>query len=284
MASVLAEPTLDLDADRPAAWLEPLPLARRFLAFGWRFAVGLGLSGWLASAQLANNVRGPEWFWTLGIFTFAVVMAVRAFRKRDVRMYDTTLIQYTMRQRLIRSGKWLVPGIGLIGFIWWMQMLEDRFYEYWWYAWPALPLVLVGVGLFLLRSERVLSGRGQHARAEDEAAKAKRRQELGSVFDRLMNARPFRWSIAAVCFYGSYFWAFESEDRRAGFAAVGAFVLGLVFAREIGLWVLGLGAWLIGLAILIGIGAALFAGIAALPVSVAVIIGAFIIAGAVGKK
>jgi hypothetical protein len=284
MASVLAEPTLDLDATRPAAWLEPLPLARRFLAFAWRFAVGLGLSGWLASAQLANNVRGPEWFWTLGIFTFAVVMAVRAFRKRDVRMYDTTLIQYTMRQRLIRSGKWFVPGIGLIGFIWWMQMLEDRFNEYWWYAWPALPLVLVGVGLFLLRSERVLSGLGQHARAEDEAAKAMRRQELGSVFDRLMNARPLRWSIAAACFYGSYSWAFESNDRRSGLAAVAAFVLGLVFAREIGLWVLGLGAWLIGLAILIGIGAALFAGIAALPVSVAVIIGAFIIAGAVGKK
>lgn len=283
MRSALAEPVLGADA-RPAAWFEPLPLQRRWLAFAWRLGIGLVISVWLASAQLANNVRGPEWFWSIGIFTFSAVMAVRAFLKREVRVYESTVIHYSLRQRAIRSARWFFPGIGLIGVIWWVQMAADRFREHWWYAWPALLPIFVGIGLFLLRSERVLSGAGQCARLEDEAAKQKRRQELGSGFERLMDLRSVRWTIAGACFFGAYFWFFDSADRNAGVLSASAFILGLVFARELGLWFLGLGAWLIGLAVVFGIGWALFAGVAALPVSVAVIIGALIIAGAVSKK
>jgi hypothetical protein len=54
-------------------------------------------------------------------------------------------------------------------------------------------------------------------------------------------------------------------------------VFAFILARE-------LGVWLLGIALLFVAGWALFAGIAALPVSVAVIIGALIVASAVGKK
>lgn len=279
MSSVLGDSAMVevVDSGRLAAWLEPVPLRSRLLAFAWRFLLGFGIAAWLASAQLANNVRGPEWLWTLGIFTFGLVMGVRAFRKQEVRRYETTVIHYTSRQRLKRAAKWVLPGVAMLAFVWGVQLSSDQFATYWWYAWPAVLPVVVGVGLFLLRSERVLSGPGQHARAQDEAAQAQKRQEMGSLFERLLEAGPVRYAIAALCFYGAYYFAFEDTGKKAGLAAVCALIVGFVFARELGLW-------LLGLALVVGIGWALFAGIAALPVSVAVIVGALIIASAVRKK
>lgn len=277
MTSAVGKSVLDLASSRSATWLEPQPLRSRVLAFLWRFGLGFGISAWLASAQVANNVRGPEWLWTISIFTFGLVMGVRAFQRHEVRMYETTVVHYSMRERLKRAAKWFLPGIGMLAFIWGVQLSSDQFDDYWWYAWPALFPILVGMGLYLLRSERVLSGAGQYARAQEQAAKAQQRQAIGFRFEGLLEAGPVRYAIAALCFYGAYFFAFESNDRRAGLAAVCAVIVGFVFAREIGLWILGL-------SIIVGIGWALFAGIAALPVSVAVVIGAVIIASAVGKK
>jgi hypothetical protein len=177
----------------------------------------------------------------------------------------------------MRAGKWLVPAVFMLAFIWGVQFSSNQLAGYWWYAWPVLFPLLIGVGLYLLRSERVISAAGQYARAQDEAEKARQRLARSSHFDRLLEAGPVRYAIAALFFYAAYYYAFESTDKRAGWLAISGLIGGLVFARELGLW-------LLGLVVVLGIGWALFAGIAALPVSLAVIVGALIIAGALSKR
>jgi hypothetical protein len=83
---------------------------------------------------------------------------------------------------------------------------------------------------------------------------------------------------AAVVLYGAYYFTFEDKGPKTlGWLGLGLLVLAMFLARELGLWMLGLG-------VLCLISWGLFAGMAALPVSVAVIIGALIITSAMGKK
>jgi hypothetical protein len=43
------------------------------------------------------------------------------------------------------------------------------FTTYWWYAWPSIPLFLVGFGLYRLRRDRVLTPAARQAQAHFEA-------------------------------------------------------------------------------------------------------------------
>lgn len=280
MTTASSAPALDTEDGCPASWSEPLSLRQRLAGFAWRVCLGLGISGWLASVQLANNVSGPEWFWTLGIFVLAVVMAVRSFRRREVRRYASTVVRYTVAQRLKRAAKWFLAGVAMLAFIWGVQVSDDRLSDYWWYAWPALLPLVVGTGLFLLRSERVLSGPGQHAKAQHEAAnveqKELQRRAIGSRFEGLLQARLVRYPLAGVVFWIAYLFG-QSDDRRAWMGVLAAVICGIWLAREVF-------KWGVGLIIICAIAWAVIAGVSALPVSVAVIVGALIIASAVGKK
>jgi hypothetical protein len=93
----------------------------------------------------------------------------------------------------------------------------------------------------------------------------------------LLELPVIRYPLALLCLYGAYYWSTESIDRRSGVAAVAAVLLAAYLAREISAWLLGIGV--IGL-----VAWALFAGLAALPLSAAVIIGALIIASSLKNK
>ena len=252
-------------------------LRERWTKLAVRMAIGSAVTAWLFYLQFQNNAPAPYMLWGFAIFALSTFLGVRVFGIRERRVFDTTKVRYTHAQRLKRAARWFAPGVVMLGFIWGVQVASDQFSTYWWYAWPALMPLVVGVGLYMLRTEGVLAGSGRYAMAQLDAAKAQKRQELGSTLERLLEVGPVRYAIAAVCFYGAYYFAFEDTGKKAGLAAVCALIVGFVFARELGLW-------LLGLALVIGIGWGLFAGIAALPVSIAVIVGALIIASAVSKK
>lgn len=257
-------------------WLQPLTLKQRLIAFSWRAGVAFAVASWLTYVQLTNNVQDLRLLWSFGIIAFGLVMAIRAFKKCELRVYATTVVHYNQRQRLRRSANWFLPGLALLAAIWTIQSLNDQFKEYWLYAWPALALLIPGVGLYFLRSENVISGLGLHAKAEHEAIAAKARQERGEWANRLFAEPLVRYAIAALCFYGAYYFAFEDNRPKAWLGSTCALIVGLVFAREMSLWLIGIGVVCL-------IGWALFAGIAALPISVAVIVGALIIASALKK-
>lgn len=264
-------------AEPAGTWMAPVSRRERWTKLAVRMGVGSVVTAWLFHLQFQNDAPAPYMLWGFAIFALGTFLGVRAFGIRERRAFDTKEVHYTHAQRLKRAARWFVPGVLMLGFIWGVQVSSDQFSAYWWYAWPALMPLVVGVGLYMLRKERVLSGAGQYAMAQLEAAKAQKQQKMGSTLERLLEAGPVRYAIAALCFYGAYYLAFEETGKKAGLAAVCALIVGFVFARELGLW-------LLGFAVVGGIVWALFAGIAALPISVAVIIGALIIAGAVSKK
>lgn len=235
------------------------------------------LTAWLFYLQFQNNSTSPM-LWGFAIFALGTFFGVRAYGIRERRVFDTIEVRYRHRQRLKRAARPLLLGIAMLAVIWGVQVSSDQFATYWWYAWPALFPLLIGVGLYSMRTERVLSGAGQHARAKVEAAAKQAALEHNTKVEAALGSWPVRYIAAAAVLYGAYYITFEDRSPKTpSWLGLGLLVFAMFLARELGLWLLG-----IGIVCLIGWG--LFAGVAALPVSVAVIIGALIIASAVGKE
>jgi hypothetical protein len=242
--------------------------------------IASAVTAWLFYLQFQNSPANPVPYmgWGFGIFSLGTFLGVRAFGIRERRVFETTEVLYTHAQRLKRAARWFVPGVVLLAFVWCVQLSSDQFSTYWWYAWPALFPIAVGVGLYVLRKEQVLSAAAQHGMAQLQAARQHAKLERNTRLEAAWDSAPVRYLIAAAALYGSYYYAFEdTSGKAAGWLPVGLLILAMIFARELALWLLGFGVVCL-------VGWALFAGLAALPVSVAVIIGALIIAGACGRK
>lgn len=258
-------------------WMVPVTLAQRWAKLAWRMGVASAATAWLFYLQFENNAPAPYMLWGFGIFALGTFLGVRAFGICERRVFDTTDVLYTHAQRIKRAARWFVPGLLGLAIVWWVQIANDQFSTYWWYAWPALFPLLVGLGLYLLRSEKVLSGAGQYARAQLASAQAQVTERRIAQFDAVAGSGLVRYIGAAGCLYVAYWLATESTGKDTGWASLGFAVFALFLARELGMWLVGIG-------IVCGVAWALFAGIAALPLSAAIIIGALIIASAVGKR
>lgn len=262
-------------------WLEVVPVKTRVRAAGWRIGLATALTAWLFYAQFQNNAPTPYMLWGFGIMTAGLVFGIKAFHITERRVFDSTTVTYTQGQRIKRALPWLAVGVVMPACIWWVQASSDQLSQYWWYAWPSLFPLLVGIGLYLLRHEQVISASGQHARSQLEAVKSERAREreeaiegfLGNVLGKVW----VRYAGAAGCIYMAYWFATDSTSKNAGWGIACAVIIGLFLARELSLWVIGIG-------VVISVLSGLFAGLAALPVSVAIIIGALIIASSLGKK
>lgn len=276
MTTTEADNAVERPAGQPASWIEPISTRRRLFAFIWRAGLGCGISAWIAFHDIEEGVSGAQWLWAVGFLAAGLVTGMIAFGKLEARVYETTVVQYSTRDRLKRAAKWFLPGVAILAFVWGVLLLDDQFTYRWWLAWPTMLPIFASLVIYLRRSERVLSGPGQYARQQEKAAKGNRWQLLYDRVDALVTKGLVRYLIAALCFYGSYYFAFEYKDKRAALLALFSLIAGLALARE-------LGKWLLIAAAVVGVGWAVFAGIAALPVSAAIVIGAIIIAFAVRR-
>lgn len=266
------------DAERPGMWMVPVSLGERLAMFSWRMGVASAFTGWLVYLQFQSGAPYPYMLWGFAIFAVGTYYGVRAINKRERRVFDSVEIRYTHSQRFKRAWRWLAVGFVMLTIVWWVQISKDQFTTYWWYAWPCLIPLLVGVGLYLLKGETVLTGAGQYARAQLEKSRAKVTEERKAKIVAILESGPARYAGAAGCLYGAY-WLLSasSTGKDASWAAFAFVVFAFILARELGLWLLGAGALCL-------VAWAVFAGLAALPVSAAIIIGALIIASASGKR
>lgn len=137
-----------IKADPAGAWIVPVSLLQRWTKLVWRFGIGSALTAWLFYLQFQNNAPAAYMLWGFGIFALGTFLGVRAFGIRERRVFDTSEIRYNHARRVKRAARWLVPGVVLLGFVWRVQLNSDQFSTCWWYAWPALFPLLVGVGLY----------------------------------------------------------------------------------------------------------------------------------------
>lgn len=266
----------------PSTWLEVVPLPTRQRAFAWRAALGLLVTGMVWVAQYGNGdldlVHG-----LLGLLPFAVGLAFgkRAYwRNTTVRRFATVQVKYSQAQRFRRAFLWWLWGSVIAGLIWWVQPETAHFSEYWWYAWPALPVFIVGLGLYLLKGEAIRTPAATKAKVHfnnlEQQATLERQARWSKAADGFFESALVRYPLAALCLYGAYYFATAPNMNNGGWFAAGATIAAAVLARELSkaLLFLALGGAIIW---------ALIAGLSALPVSAAIIIGALIIADAQKK-
>lgn len=262
-------------------WLEPVSIERRRLAFWKRTVGGAAIAAALWAVQYSNNALDLDRGW-IGLIPLGLglLFGSAAYGATQARQYSSTPVTYTQRQRLMRAAKYWGAAAAVLGLIWLLQWQGGHLAQ-WWMALPpaALPAT-VGTGLYLLRSENVLTPGGAKAKAHYD--KLAQQGDLGlpkqepNAVERFLASRPVRYAAAAASLFGAYYFAFESGARNTGVGALAFVVLAAALAWEAALWMLGI-------SLVIGIGYAVISGIASLPVSVAIIIGAIIIASAINR-
>lgn len=258
---------------------------QRLVAFALRAVPALSIAGWLLFLRRPEDSQDSTLFWSVSIIVCGLLMGFKASNIREVRIYELTEVHFTKAQRLRRAAMWVIPSFGMLILTWLLQIRNDQFNQYWWYPWPLLFPLLVGLGLYLLRSDKVLSSAGQVARNQDEATslhlakmEAQKIAQMSASFDSFMQSTPvryaittIRYAIAIVFLYGAYVSAFQSNEKNALSGALFCVFASFFFAQEVGVW-------LVGLTVVAGMFWGFFTGIAALPTSAAIIIGAVIIA------
>lgn len=295
--------TCDPSSTLPAvSWIEAVPVGfRRKRAWG---AVCLSsiLAILLGYLQFKSGVLGSaDSLWLVPIY------ATGAWRwhywtspaSGSVRRYATVEVVLTRKQRADKVWVLWLVGLGGLSLLGLDQYLNQAFTESWYFG---LFFVLVGlIGIFIYcvsRKEQhftpeAIALKTEHDAAAGEEASVRLQATISRLdvplFQRLraglvglptiirdLDSPLFRYPVAGLLFWYAYNMLSSSIGKYHWLGALLLSATALFLAREVVAWVLGIAA--IG-----GICYLLFAGVAALPISVAVIIGALIIAGAVSK-
>lgn len=255
-------------------WQQPVPSWYRILRVTGVVVLATLL---LLGTMSAERKDGSDGAYALGFY--AVILGVAVWRARHWAaythkpVYRTHLVRTTLRRRLETGGPLVVIGVVLHFTAWTIQHSANSSGQ----AWPWLvptPITLTGlVMLFRFRWERVLTTGAVKLKAENEAAMLRTTQagerKIGEALGRLLARPVVRYPLAAVCFYGAYV-AVDMQPQHGGWAAALA-LTGVAMAWEVSKFILGT-------ALVVGVLYLGFHMVAALPVSVAIIIGALIIA------
>ena len=290
MDTVDVQPAEGAEQPGPSAltWFEPVSASYRRLRAGIAAAIAIGLSGWLAWVQVQNGIFGQaESLWLL------VIIAVGAWRwrhwmaLREVRRFATVTVALGTKERMRKAFAFWLLGFGGIAVIWPMQYHFDQLGEHWLAGIPFLLLGLVGTFIFMYaKTETRLTPEAAKMKAFIEAQDAEARQaqlarqapspKVDAAVRRaevLIEKPLIRYLLAALLLVLAYYIVQEWTNRAVWIVVAGCVIWALILARE-------LFTSVFGIAVIGGIAWAIFAGVAALPISAAIVLGALIIASA----
>lgn len=266
----------------PATWLEARTPERRRLSFLLFAApgglLGLTLWGWQIYA------RALSWSnWWVGALLIggSLLIGALAYLPAPIRQFSKTTVHYTVRECLKRSWGWLLAWLLLESFFA-VETLGFGFargpLDPWLFVGLTMavsPVLIQGLTIYFRREVRELTPAAAAAKTYF-SPEADRQRRAAMAKPETPAQKRFRYAAAlALAVVDSYLWA------AAPFGANHwpAILCGLV--------ALSCAAELVGILIVLALGGvalwAVFAGVAALPVSAAVIIGAIIIASAVRR-
>lgn len=260
-----------------ATWLEHVPTSYRRLRAGIAGLIAVALGGWLAWSQIQSGTFGQaESLWIL------VIVAVGAWRWRhwlslnEVRRFDSVTVVLGVKDRAWNASLFWVIGFGGATVIWITLINADQFGDHWIGGVPFLGLGIVGMLIFsFYRTERRLTPEAarlkEHFKALEDQALQASWKKIKAPFD----SPKARYPLAVLALWFAY--DFSQESKRDDWMVVLSFVLvSFWLAREVS-------KWLLWFALVCGILMAIFAGVSALPVSAAIVIGALIVASAMSK-
>jgi hypothetical protein len=224
--------------------------------------------------QLRNGVLGENGWVPLVLLLLAAAGSWRILGHKEPKDAVVKIIPAMHRRRLALRGT--VALAGIIGACWLVAWTNGAMPAGWWYPLPFASTILIYIVHVLITDTRVVSA--EHKVAERQSSlQAGQRQ---SFFDRIVEFVLtsmleywwLRYPFAALLLYGAYAIYLDSKPG-SGFWAIALSLAALYIARRVVVAIA-----VVGIVCLIGW--AVFGAIAALPISVAIIIGAIIIAGA----
>jgi len=180
-------------------------------------------------------------------------------------MSDTVIVEIPKAERRRNALIALVASVGFTSLLLWYAWSENQISYLTWFISPVFILGLIQSYLYLRTTHRKEPTRDAIERKLAEEAEIQARE--AEFADRWY----VRYALASVCLWVA--WHFLTLESPKVWVAVIAAIFAALAAREISL-----------LIILFGIGYLLFVGIAALPISVAVIVGSILIALAIRKR
>lgn len=253
-----------------ATWVELVPADYRRLRAAIAIMAGLVVSLGFVAVQLHNNAP-LSGYWIDAIpITIGAYRSVIWLKTTEVRRYAQEERTLTTNERINAALGWWVIG-GLVAITCWVASYsQGRMSELWFLGFllPS-PLIAVGLARYLRKS---VTGMTEDAKLEyqsyEEVSKRKSAEWCGK-FDAFVERPIVRYPFAAGLLWLAYAIAQSHEPKTLEIVLVS--FLALMAAKELVLW-------LLGAALLFGAGWLIATGVAALPVSVAVILGAMIIA------
>src|SRR5665213_255156 len=188
MIDSTSAPTFTNPDGSQASWIELRPITLRRKAFAWRAFMGILIASALWITQIVNHAFDISRAWAgLVPLVVGIAFGAVAYNKSNVRCYSVHQVVFTPRQRLFRAGRWWAPGGVVLGVVWIWQLTRGEFLYYWWYTWPLLLFFVVGLGLFLLRSESFLTADAPRAKSHFATARQQARSGRSEgAFDRLL--------------------------------------------------------------------------------------------------
>ena len=231
--------------------------------------IGLGIASSLWWLQYKSHVLLQSWPGPGIVAVVGIWLAWRSYRKKEKREFAFAWQTISPATRLKRALAILLGTSIICVLIWYAAGTLQAFL---WYASPvALPCVVWALIHALRTRSKVLLPVGEAEKKRLANEKQKREQESNHWFDEHMRRWYFRYPTAAVILLAAY-WVVVKHPQIWWLSIL------LVLVAAIYAWELSL----LGLAALIA--DEIFKGVAALPVSVSIVIGAIIIAFAIYKR
>lgn len=254
--------------DTTAYIITPISKRARCIKAAIPILVAIVISTMTWWVQYQNNALARLWLYMIPILALGLWLGLVLYKETEKKHVAFIYVYIPLKNR-IKVASAITGGTLLIcGLIWLIQYSNDQLRDYWWYAWL---IALMGFGLFtseLLKSRiKVLTSAGEIEAKRLETQRQLKEDASRRRYAEIENSWYVRYPVASLFVYGA--WITEEKENQ-WWLSIGFLLMAAFFAREISLLVL------VGVILYM-----LFQGIAALPVSVAVIIGAIIISNAI---
>jgi hypothetical protein len=263
--------------DESVTWLETIPKSQRAKSALLRVGAGLVVSLliWLAQFFSEKEIElAPILIGFIPIFIGAF-FALKVFNRLVVRRYAVVSFGLTRDERIKDARGLAIFAVGYCLIIAIALVASGSLSTNWPLLLPGFFFCFLAVWVFFQKGNAVLTPQAAEVKSHFEALEKKAVEARNLALEKKLNAPSVRYPFACLIAFLSFAFADEIiEGDRLFPWLLGAAILYLI--REAFLWVAGI-------SIVVGVVILVWHGVGALPVSVAIIIGALIIAAAVAK-
>lgn len=264
----------DAGPDLAAYTIVPIPTGIRIAKASLPLVVIMPLVAFGITNHYKNGTLSDNLPILLAFFIGGIWWAYKLFAKAEKIVFTSAITPIPLNERLRKAELAIGGTIGVCCVVWVLQYANGLLENYWTMVWPLALGGTVFATIFVFDSKFVtLTPEAQQAQQRMVEAKTLQTAVSNERFERFFRKWWVRYPLAALIVWGAMWVASKPNEKAGDWLIIGMALLWAAWlAREIAYVLLGVGAiWL------------LFKGVAALPVSVAVIIGAIIIAGAMKR-